>query len=251
MLFRSWAQASGGGTGTNHVFYHCKSYSNGGDGWDSAGASGGPVLIACEASANSGIGARGTGSPPSIRQCYIHDNTANGFLSTSGAINADQCLVEANGATGLTCGATVTVVVIGSTIDGNTGATSDGIGQTGTTSLRTPSTRITNNILSNNGRYGASFTSSTPAAFDVDYNDYYGNATAARNNVPTGPNDQAVDPGFTDRAGGNFAIGTALKALGYPGLFPGGLSTGYLDIGAVQRQEAACGGRPELRGATL
>lgn len=39
--------------------------------------------------------------------------------------------------------------------------------------------------------------------------------------------------------GHNFAIGTNLKAQGFPGLFPGGLSTGYLDVGAVQRQEPA------------
>lgn len=40
----------------------------------------------------------------------------------------------------------------------------------------------------------------------------------------------------------NFAIGTNLKALGYPGVFPGGLTTGYLDIGAAQRQESSGSG---------
>lgn len=42
--------------------------------------------------------------------------------------------------------------------------------------------------------------------------------------------------------GKNFAIGTNLKAMGYPGVFPGGFSTGYTEIGAVQRQEAGGGG---------
>jgi hypothetical protein len=37
--------------------------------------------------------------------------------------------------------------------------------------------------------------------------------------------------------GRNFVIGTNLKAVGYPGIFPGGLTTSYQDIGAVQRQE--------------
>lgn len=42
--------------------------------------------------------------------------------------------------------------------------------------------------------------------------------------------------------GHNFAIGTALKALGFP-LFGGALeTTGYADIGAVQRQESSGGG---------
>lgn len=41
--------------------------------------------------------------------------------------------------------------------------------------------------------------------------------------------------------GHNFAIGTNYRGLGFPGVFPGGLSTGYMDIGAVQRQEPAGG----------
>lgn len=41
--------------------------------------------------------------------------------------------------------------------------------------------------------------------------------------------------------GRNFAIGTNLKAGAYPGVFPGGLTTSYLDIGAVQRQEQGGG----------
>lgn len=37
--------------------------------------------------------------------------------------------------------------------------------------------------------------------------------------------------------GRNFAIGTNLKGLGWPGAYPASLSTGYLDMGAVQRRE--------------
>jgi hypothetical protein len=43
------------------------------------------------------------------------------------------------------------------------------------------------------------------------------------------------------RTGHNFATSPACKRLGYPGLFPAGLTTGYTDIGAVQRREY---GRP-------
>lgn len=42
--------------------------------------------------------------------------------------------------------------------------------------------------------------------------------------------------------GHNFAIGTALKAAGFPGVFSGSETTGYIDIGGVQRQEASAGG---------
>lgn len=41
--------------------------------------------------------------------------------------------------------------------------------------------------------------------------------------------------------GNNFNVGTNMKATGYPGVFPGAQTTGYLDIGAVQRQESTGG----------
>ncbi len=40
----------------------------------------------------------------------------------------------------------------------------------------------------------------------------------------------------------NFNVGTNLKAVGYPGVFPGALTTGYMDIGSVQRQESGSSG---------
>lgn len=74
-----------------------------------------------------------------------------------------------------------------------------------------------------------------------DYNDYFNNTTNLTN-LAAGLNDLAVDPAFTNAAGGDFSIGTALKAAGIPGLFPGSSTTGYLDTGAVQRQESSGGG---------
>lgn len=41
--------------------------------------------------------------------------------------------------------------------------------------------------------------------------------------------------------GRDFSIGTNLKALGFPGGYPGSSSTSYTDIGAIQRQEAGSG----------
>ncbi len=54
--------------------------------------------------------------------------------------------------------------------------------------------------------------------------------------------DTTADKQYQITVGQNFGVGTALKATGFPGLFPGGVTTGYLDIGAVQRQEPAGGG---------
>ncbi len=42
--------------------------------------------------------------------------------------------------------------------------------------------------------------------------------------------------------GHDFSVGTALKAMGSPGAFPAALTTGYLDIGAAQRQEPSGSG---------
>lgn len=56
------------------------------------------------------------------------------------------------------------------------------------------------------------------------------------------PGTSAVaDKVFQITTGRNFAIGTNLKALGTPGAFPAAITTGYKDIGAVQRQEAGGG----------
>lgn len=41
--------------------------------------------------------------------------------------------------------------------------------------------------------------------------------------------------------GNNFSVGTNMKAVGYPGVFPGAQTTGYMDIGSVQRQESTGG----------
>lgn len=39
------------------------------------------------------------------------------------------------------------------------------------------------------------------------------------------------------RTGHNFALGTGCQALGYPAIFPAGLTTSYVDTGSVQRKE--------------
>lgn len=52
---------------------------------------------------------------------------------------------------------------------------------------------------------------------------------------------------FSNAASGNFALnnvaggGVLCRAAGIPGAFPGGLTTGYLDIGAAQHQDAGGG----------
>ncbi len=70
--------------------------------------------------------------------------------------------------------------------------------------------------------------------------------------VPASPGiNTTADKTYQITLGHNFAIGTNLKALGFPGAFQGGLTTGYLDIGAVQRQEPAGGGSGYSRGRVV
>lgn len=128
----------------------------------------------------------------------------------------------------------------GSTIMGNTCYSNGGDG------LNIPDKRdalnmtAINNIFSNNGGYGINSPSTTPAFKGFfDYNDFYLNTSGAYNNITAGTHDLTLNPQFTNAAGGNLAIGTNLKAQGYPGAFTGGATIGYFDMGAAQRQESS------------
>lgn len=46
-----------------------------------------------------------------------------------------------------------------------------------------------------------------------------------------------ADKVFFVTRGHNFTVGTPMRAIGNPGLFPGGIMTGYTDLGAAQRRE--------------
>lgn len=190
-------------------------------------------LYRCESDGNSSRGVFNVAIAHAYA-CYIHDNTSNGWNAASG--NRGEILfsiIEANAATGIN-NADQHHTVFGNTINGNTGVTSDGL-LVGTPDVHHQAGIVLNNIFSNNGRDGVRATDGDSVW--PDYNDFYGNGGSARTAFPTGASDLALDPTFTDSANGDYSIGTNLKAGGVPGVFPGGLSTGYLDIGAVQRQE--------------
>ncbi len=217
------------------IFIGCKATGCGGSGFNfNTGDT--TNFIACESGSNSLGGIVGTTGRLQAEGCYCHDNTGAGFQMSSGILLLKLCISEANGGDGFGLTGNGTLTCINCTSDGNTGAATDGLSMGSGVNHSV----VMNSIFSNNGNYGAGATATSGTW--ADYNDFFGNATGARSNFPTGPNDVTTDPTFTNRAAGNFSIGTNLKALGFPGLFPGGLSTGYLDIGAVQRQEPAGGG---------
>lgn len=107
---------------------------------------------------------------------------------------------------------------------------------------------IHNNIITGAAAYGITAPAGADAFVVADYNAYYNNTSGARNNLTAGTHDVTLtgDP-FTNAAAGDFSsnttagAGAACRATGYPGVFPGGLTTGYPDIGGVQHADPAGG----------
>lgn len=100
---------------------------------------------------------------------------------------------------------------------------------------------LQNNIFYGNGGYGVN-NPVAPTLGGLNRTNAYGNnVPTAVLNMPAGIGDVALgaDP-FTNSAGGDYSLnstatgGALLRATGFPGVFPGSTTTGYLDIGAVQ-----------------
>jgi hypothetical protein len=182
--------------------------------------------------------------------CYAHDNTCTGFScdgSDSGSIFV-RC-ISAN----------------------NSGASSDGFASRGTLlgascmlncvsynngrhGLYVPgnyaSMSVNNCVFVKNGDFGISWgVVLKKATLDINYNAFgtgsIQNTSGLRSNVIAGINDITITANpFTDPDNGDFSLnntangGTSLRAAGYPGVMPGATTTGYMDIGAIQHQDA-------------
>ncbi|MDB5312646.1 MAG: hypothetical protein JWO38_6848 [Gemmataceae bacterium] len=188
-----------------------------------------------------GINLTATGSANRVIGCRVDANAVPGIVSSQGNI------------------------VVGNLVYGNTGATSDGIqlgsitpvwgnivygnGRDGirlATSTAGDGVPIFGNVIVNNSGVGLNSTVTVygGSMLFCDYNAFFNNTGGARTSMPIGPHDVTLtgDP-FVNAAGGNFApnatagAGAALKAAGWPGVYPGGATQGYVDIG-VQHQDA-------------
>jgi hypothetical protein len=221
-----------GFTGTERgLFERCKAMNCTNGGFTS------DVAINCEATGCSSVAA--FNAITSIN-CVAHDNTVTGFSSNPYCIN---CIS-----------------------DTNTGASSDGFSDSSS------GTSYIGCVAYNNGRDGfltanaGSFVGGTRTWNCISYgNGRYGynNANNWHSNHAAGSNTSGNQNGtanelttivslsgdpFTNAAAGDFSLdntsgeGAACRAAGHPGVFPGGLTTGYLDIGAVQHQDAGGGG---------
>ena len=159
---------------------------------------------------------------------YFHDSVTGIDFGNGDGCKAITCIIDT-----CTTGLSGSASPLGATIDGCSfynGTTAISMTHAGAVYYT-----IMNNIF-HTFTNGINSTNLIPSDYG-DYNKFF-SVTNPYVNFTAGANDStATDPGFVDAPNGNFAIGTALKATGFPGAFPGGLSTGYLDPGAVQRQE--------------
>lgn len=214
-----------------------------------------------------------------IAGCYFA-NLASDAITLGGYAVIRHCRISTCAGHGITNSAS-NVIVLGNTIDNNTGDgirytstssgtgllgmsimgntvysnTSDGFEATGTSTATGAfkGLNIVNNIFAKNGGYGLNFSGASVdatflhAGYTAILNNCFGsggtaNTSGAANPASIDTDSQSVDPQFTDAGSGDFTIGTNLKALGYSTAnFPGTTKRTYTDIGAYQREESGSG----------
>lgn len=194
----------------------------------------------CESISTNGYGIGGSGSVTKLWGNYIHDSV-HGIYDNGGVWIMAFNIID----TCSTAGINLTTTLDNNVIWQNTIYGAETPAGTGILGGDSESNLIGYNIIYG-WTTGISFSANALNNI-IDYNAWYNNttnftlATQGSHDYCT-ENSNAVDPGFVGAAAGDFSIGTGLKAKGFPGAFPGGLTTGYLDIGAVQRVEPAAGG---------
>ena len=179
---------------------------------------------------------------------YIHDAGDDGIQSSVGGagLNFTGNTVDTCGGNGLNDsslpGASVNIkYVFGNTIY-NSGVDGINISDDDSNML------IVNNLLLDNGNVGTEYNidAASPGNLVLSmYNIYSiagGIGGGNTNNVSLSATDLTSDPLLTNAATGDFTPATNSPALGagYPGSFLGG-STGYLDIGAIQKETSSGG----------
>lgn len=237
--------------GTNLVLANLKSAGAGNTGFNVASGGAAISFFRCLASGTvTGFGLNGY--VVDLADCIATGNTAAGFnASNNYVVTFSRCIAHAN-AGGSTDGFTLTGNVWGSRLSAcvsyNNGR--DGVRFADAGSAAAAS--VLNCILAQNGGYGLNSAVTNWSAGPCptfDRNGFYSNTSGARNQLPAGTNDVTCSGNpFTNAAAGDFSLnatagaGAALRAAGFPGVMPGGLTTGYADIGAAQHQDAGGGG---------
>lgn len=234
------------------VFYDCKVSDAGGDGFN-CGTAAGNKFLRCEVS---GVGAQGIdflSFSQYVFGCYIHDVGTMGIrYSGSGSIGTITfSIIDSCGTHGFSHEGAVTSFsgVMGSFANNTVyGCNGDGVRLADADQPYI----FVNNILKDNGDTGTEYNLNLTAGTELSYQALVGwncyNIGGARGGGNTNRHtltatEITTDPLFTNAAGGDFSLGSSspCKATAFPGTFLGGTNLGYLDMGAVQRQEAGGG----------
>lgn len=208
------------------------------------------ILLDCQGSSTSGNAVQFTGSAAGmkVKGCYLHDSDTGidiaGLDRNTILLNTIDTVVAAGIKIGN--GGNANIIELNTIYGAATPAGSSRgiyfVATTGTNNL------VENNIISGfvTGIDSAAVVTSNIFRFNALHNNTtnYVNVTAGEGSITTDP--QFVSPG-TD----NFAVGANMKAAGSPGLSPGSGSTGYLDIGAIQRVEPVPAPIAPIRGTGL
>jgi len=174
------------------------------------------------------------------RNCVASGNSVTGFSSSQNLVAFHGCISAGNtGASSdgfAASGSQVSVVNCASYGNGR-----DGVRLTHTTG---PS-RVENTIVEGNSGFGVNVSNVFTALIN---NAYYNNTSGAQSlasatrRMDIGGVTLTASP-FTNAAGGDFSLntsaggGAACRAAGFPGVFPNGTTTGYVDIGAAQHAD--------------
>lgn len=183
--------------------------------------------------------------------CSIHDNTSHGVEQISGqGLTVVGCLFYDNGGSGLVYTGRLSLIQNCTAYNNTSHGFHNSASGWNLSWIR-------NCVSYGNGAKGFSKTGST--------NEWMFNCAAAGNT--TGQIDHSTayqincittdltgNP-FTNAPSGDFSLnntagqGAILRAAGFPGVFPDGTTTGYLDIGAAQHQDS--GGGSSVKGMRI
>ena len=189
-----------------------------------------------------------------VYHCYFENGTndfTNAVNIASSSISISFCIFNLDGASnGVFC----TPFNASYDIRNNTFYSASGTGKAIVidNDVDSPGLIASNYIEGFSGAGGVGINSSASDSVSLISNRYYNNTTHRSDGVLiiNTDNSATAASALTNPGGGDFSVGTDLKAGAYPTTFKGSSTSQYVDIGAAQRQEPAGGGggrRPRIR----
>ena len=182
----------------------------------------------------------------SCSSCYIHDQVgvvygiySNSSSTAIATFSITNTIFKANAFGAVAVKANNLVVENCSFFNSSTGGYSIWLSQVGT--AFSAMTVINSVFWGTNSAQGGIIVNSAGQPVYENWNAIFSSPGTPRSNITAGPNDVSLTANpwvsATNFQLNNAAGGGALaRGKGYPGVFPGGTTTGYLDMGAVQSQ---------------